>query len=131
VIIITKSIFNYRNLDDSNDDEDDEDEDDEDEDGDDGDDDNAGRGPQQHWVPRVNLCFQAEDPLAFARRHAEAHAARAAVEAQLRKQLYVDCMPVEDIPPLSTEQVWSVLRLGCGMRPTAAWLTRCTTMTSL
>lgn len=37
-----------------------------------------------YWVARVNLCFAAEDPFVFARRHAEAHAARAKAEALLR-----------------------------------------------
>ena len=57
------------------------------------------------WVARVNLCFSAEDPFVFARRHADAHASRGRAESLLRYNLYIDCMPTEDIPPLSTEQV--------------------------
>jgi hypothetical protein len=37
-----------------------------------------------YWVARINLCFVAEDPFVFARRHAEAHAARAKAESLLR-----------------------------------------------
>jgi len=59
------------------------------------------------WVPRVGLCFSAEDPFVFARRHVDAHANRARAESLLRYNLYIDCMPTEDIPPLSTEQVCS------------------------
>lgn len=61
------------------------------------------REPQ--WVPRINLCFSAEDPFVFAKRHAEAHASRSRAESLLRYNLYIDSMPMEDIPPLSTEQV--------------------------
>jgi dynein heavy chain, axonemal len=57
------------------------------------------------WVPRVTLCFSAEDPAMFARRFAAAHRARAAAESALRKALYIDCMPLEDIAPLTSEQV--------------------------
>ncbi|KAJ9531690.1 hypothetical protein QJQ45_021840, partial [Haematococcus lacustris] len=57
------------------------------------------------WVPRVNLCFAAEDPFVFAQRHAEAHASRLRAESLLRYHLYVDSMPVEDLAPLTTEQV--------------------------
>jgi dynein heavy chain len=57
------------------------------------------------WVPRINLCFAAEDPFVFARRHADAHAARRRAESLLRYNLYVDSMPMEDIPPLTSEQV--------------------------
>jgi dynein heavy chain len=63
----------------------------------------AKTGPQ--WVPRIDLCFSAEDPFVFARRHAEAHASRRRAESLLRYNLYIDSMPMEDIPPLTSEQV--------------------------
>ncbi|KAF5829735.1 dynein heavy chain, N-terminal region 2-domain-containing protein [Dunaliella salina] len=61
------------------------------------------------WVDRVDLCFSAEDPFVFARRHVDAHANRGRAESLLRYNLYIDCMPTEDIPPLSTEQVNRIL----------------------
>lgn len=62
-------------------------------------------GEVVRWVPRVALCFHAEDPFVFARRHADAHASRGRAESLLRYNLYIDCMPTEGIPLLSTEQV--------------------------
>lgn len=56
-------------------------------------------------VARVNVCFTAEDPAIFARRHVNAHASRAKAESLLRYNLFLDSMPTEDIQPLSTEQV--------------------------
>jgi hypothetical protein len=88
------------------------------------------------WVSRVDLCFTAEDPFVFARRHVDAHANRGHAESLLRYNLYIDCMPTEDIPPLSTEQVRcnNDLRLlnnlwnsvhgageGCGWRSITSW----------
>ncbi|GLI62391.1 hypothetical protein VaNZ11_005010 [Volvox africanus] len=57
------------------------------------------------WVPRVKVCFSAEDPALFARRHADAHRSRARAESLLRYNLYIDSMPTDDIPPLTNEQV--------------------------
>ncbi len=62
-------------------------------------------GDGGRWVPRVTLHFSAEDPFLFAKRYAEAHSSRARAESLLRYNLYVDSMPTEDIPPLTTEQV--------------------------
>lgn len=65
-------------------------------------------------VARVNVCFTAEDPVIFARRHIDAHASRARAESLLRYNLFLDSMPTEDIQPLSTEQVkgvWEICRL--------------------
>lgn len=56
-------------------------------------------------VPRVRLHFSAEDPFMFAKRFAEAHASRARAESLLRYSLYVDSMPVEDLLPLTSEQI--------------------------
>ncbi|KAG2485619.1 hypothetical protein HYH03_015682 [Edaphochlamys debaryana] len=57
------------------------------------------------WLPRVKVCFSAEDPALFARRHADAHRSRARAESLLRYNLYIDSMPTDDIPPLTNEQV--------------------------
>lgn len=61
------------------------------------------------WVPRVQLCFTAEDPAVYAARFAAAHAGMTAADAQLAFELCVDSMPVEDVPQLTTEQVNRVL----------------------
>eukprot|EP00899_Mesostigma_viride_P012150 jgi/Mesvir1/20936/Mv08007-RA.1 len=60
---------------------------------------------ETEWVPRVHLYFRAEDPFIFATRHAQAYKLREITEDTLRYNLYVDCMPVEDIPLLTTEQI--------------------------
>ncbi|KAG1679690.1 hypothetical protein FOA52_006209 [Chlamydomonas sp. UWO 241] len=56
-------------------------------------------------VPRVRLHFGAEDPFVFARRFTDAHASRARAESLLRYNLYVDSMPLDDLPPLTSEQI--------------------------
>ena len=61
--------------------------------------------PAAHWVPRVRVCFAAEDPFVFARRFGDAGAARDRAESMLRYSLYIDSMPIDDLPPVSTEQV--------------------------
>ncbi|WIA11828.1 hypothetical protein OEZ85_011917 [Tetradesmus obliquus] len=61
------------------------------------------------WVPRLQLCFAAEDPCVYAKRFAAAHASLAAAEVQLAYELCIDSMPVDDVPQLSTEQVNRVL----------------------
>eukprot|EP00937_MAST-01D_sp_MAST-1D-sp2_P005910 g5910.t1 len=60
-------------------------------------------------LPRVHLLFIAEDPVNFADRVAAAHAARTHALEQLRYNLYVDCMPTEDMPQWDTEQSNRVL----------------------
>ncbi|GLC56009.1 hypothetical protein PLESTB_001054700 [Pleodorina starrii] len=69
----------------------------------------GGAGPHGNrrvlWLPRVKVCFSAEDPALFARRHADAHRSRSRAESLLRYNLYVDSMPTDDIPPLTNEQV--------------------------
>ena len=63
------------------------------------------RKPAISWVPRVRLYFAAEDPFVFAKRYADASAGRARAESMLRYSLYIDSMPIEDLPPVSTDQV--------------------------
>ncbi|MEW5298367.1 MAG: hypothetical protein WDW36_001499 [Sanguina aurantia] len=69
----------------------------------------AGPTSDIQMVARVNVCFTAEDPAVFARRHVDAHASRAKAESLLRYHLFLDSMPTEDIQPLSTEQVSRML----------------------
>jgi len=60
-------------------------------------------------LPRVELCFDGEDPKDFASRVGEAHRLRAQAEALMHYRLVVDCMPVDGVPGLSAEQVTRVL----------------------
>jgi len=60
-------------------------------------------------VPRVSLCFDAEDPEIFAARVAEAHAERAAVEDKIVSDLFVDCMPTDDVPGLSEDSLGRIV----------------------
>ena len=52
---------------------------------------------------RLELCFKAEDPEKFVRRVQFAHCARIYCQSVLRRNLYVDSMPVEDLSELGTE----------------------------
>ncbi|XP_032892704.1 dynein heavy chain 1, axonemal [Amblyraja radiata] len=53
--------------------------------------------PNQFWIPRVQLMFSAEDPVAFSKRVAHAHYLRQKTEALLLYNLYIDCMPVDGL----------------------------------
>ena len=56
--------------------------------------------PGQFWIPRVRLMFAAEDPQVFAQRVAHAFYARRNVEALIRYNLYIDCMPMDGVGEL-------------------------------
>lgn len=60
-------------------------------------------------IHRLHVCFKAEDPELFSRRMAEAYATRARAEALMRYHLCIDCMPTDDVPTLTTEQVNRIL----------------------
>jgi dynein heavy chain, axonemal len=62
-------------------------------------------------VHRIQLCFRAEDPFIFTRRVAAAYAAREAAEAAIRYQLYIECMPIEELPTMEKERVSRMLAL--------------------
>eukprot|EP00878_Enallax_costatus_P016966 GHUV01017809.1.p1 GENE.GHUV01017809.1~~GHUV01017809.1.p1 ORF type:complete len:1283 (+),score=439.89 GHUV01017809.1:87-3935(+) len=61
------------------------------------------------WIPRVQLCFAAEDPALYAKRFAAACVAVSAADVQLAHELCIDSMPIDDVPQLTTEQVNRVL----------------------
>ena len=69
---------------------------------------NAETGAQK-WVPRLNLCFAGENPFDFARRVADAFGRRHEAEEVLRYNLFIDCMPTEDVPPLDQGQLSRML----------------------
>eukprot|EP01046_Picozoa_sp_COSAG06_P119942 COSAG06_NODE_67263_length_252_cov_0.830065_1_plen_77_part_01 len=54
----------------------------------------------QKWVPRLEVCFAAENPFDFARRVRDASARRREAEGVLQYILFIDSMPTEDVPPL-------------------------------
>ena len=56
--------------------------------------------PTQYWIPRVRLMFRAEDPEIFAKRVSEAFYKRRHIEALLRYNLYIDCMPMDGVGEL-------------------------------
>ena len=60
-------------------------------------------------VPRVDVCFETEDPVAFARRRRRAAAARARAAAALRRELVIDSMPHEGVAVLSPADARRVL----------------------
>ncbi|KAL8563601.1 hypothetical protein ACOMHN_019339 [Nucella lapillus] len=59
--------------------------------------------PEEAWIPRIRLRFLSEDPWQFSKRVAEAYESRKACEAGLRYNLYVDCMPTDDIEDVDEE----------------------------
>jgi dynein heavy chain len=48
-------------------------------------------------LKRLDICFKAEDPTNFADRYMKAQLSRLQAQNLLRKNLYVDCMPVEEL----------------------------------
>lgn len=65
----------------------------------------VGDAASTQLVHRVHLCFLGEDPEQFSKRMADAYASRARAESLLLYNLCIDCMPTEDVPSLSTEQI--------------------------
>ncbi|XP_048258404.1 dynein axonemal heavy chain 1-like isoform X3 [Haliotis rufescens] len=54
----------------------------------------------QFWVPRIRLMLMAEDPQIYAIRVSQAYEARKLCEAELRYNLYIDCMPMDGVGEL-------------------------------
>ncbi|XP_073388043.1 uncharacterized protein [Physcomitrium patens] len=57
------------------------------------------------WLPRIQVCFSAEDPLLFADRVVHASQARAAAKVKMRFGMYVKNMPIDDILPLDEDVI--------------------------
>ena len=72
---------------------------------------NGGLETYQAAVPRIHLCFRAEDPFIYRDRVVAAHAAREAAEAAVRHSLFIECMPTEELLPLEKERVHRMLSL--------------------
>ncbi|GMH32802.1 hypothetical protein BSKO_00636 [Bryopsis sp. KO-2023] len=59
----------------------------------------------KRWLPRVHVCFKAEDPAFFSKRVAAAYKQRRKAESLAKYNLYVDSMPMDDITPLTVETI--------------------------
>ena len=60
-------------------------------------------------LDRLQICFDAEDPVLFANRVVEAYRSRRLAEAVIKYNLYVDCMPSEELGQLDAEQISRVI----------------------
>ena len=68
-----------------------------------------GDSPLQEKRHRLQICFNAEDPRVFAQRVRAAQDAAKNAEIMIRYNLYVDCMPMDDVGSLNSEQVRRVV----------------------
>lgn len=71
----------------------------------------GGGASGSEWLPRVYVYFKTEDPNNFAQRLAAAFLARSKAEATLRYSLYVDNMPIDDVPPMAQADIDRILSL--------------------
>lgn len=60
-------------------------------------------------LERLFICFDAEDPVAYCNRLLHAVRRKKAISASIALNLYVDCMPVDNLKPLDSEQVNRIL----------------------
>lgn len=72
-------------------------------------------------LPRLDIVFAVEDPFMFAKRVAAAHKRRNDAAALMLYNLYVDCMPTEDAPSLSDEDVDHVVALAINTKQLRAF----------
>jgi len=67
--------------------------------------------PVPHQVPRIELCFDAENPVNFAARVAAAHSFRALAMVGLKYELLVDCMPAGEMAQIEKTQMQRIMTL--------------------
>ncbi|KUF99279.1 Cyclin-P3-1 [Phytophthora nicotianae] len=60
---------------------------------------------------RLDVCFKAEDPNNFADRYVAAQLARVQAQNLLRKNFYIDCMPLEELHKLGNASLGKITRL--------------------
>ena len=70
-----------------------------------------GAPPATVAVPRIRLCFRAEDPFTFADRVTAAYAYRESSLAEVRYALTIECMPTEELRTLEKERLARMLQL--------------------
>ena len=73
----------------------------------------------QYWIPRIHLCFDAEDPRVFAKRVEDAYNDRKLTEAYLRYDFYIDNMPVDGVLELDTvsfKRMLDFTKNSCGLK---------------
>ena len=68
----------------------------------------------QH-VERIHICFDAEDPVTYCARLEDAVRRRKTVGSTVSLNLYVDCMPMDNLRPLDSEQVNRILQNAINM----------------
>ena len=62
-------------------------------------------------IPRVDLCFNSEDPRAYAKRRMAAYEARRAAVRRLEYELFLDVMPTDDVPALNAASTARITEL--------------------
>ncbi|EQC40888.1 hypothetical protein SDRG_01953 [Saprolegnia diclina VS20] len=68
-------------------------------------------GQDEMPLHRCDICFKAEDPEGFVNRVHAAHLARLYAQSAIRKNIYIDCMPSDDLHKLGTENVNKIIKL--------------------
>lgn len=62
-----------------------------------------------HTLQRLFICFDSEDPVMYCNRLANTLIRKEYIKASITVNLYVDCMPVDNLKPLDAEQVGRIL----------------------
>lgn len=63
------------------------------------------------WIPRIYLKFDAEEPLRFAKRLQSALYTRHMIEESLRISYNIECMPIENSPEWSKEELDDIIEI--------------------
>jgi len=66
---------------------------------------------------RVHICFNAEDPFNFVERVVAAHRARSEAEHVILYNLFADCMPMDGLKQLDSEQVSRIVAFALNTKP--------------
>jgi hypothetical protein len=64
---------------------------------------------KHHILERIYICFDSEDPKLYCQRISEALSRRKIAQASIALNLYIDCMPIDNLKPLDSEQVTRIL----------------------
>eukprot|EP01135_Chromosphaera_perkinsii_P003004 Nk52_evm26s232 gene=Nk52_evmTU26s232 len=69
---------------------------------------------EREQLPRLFVFFNSEDPHVFAQRMVEAYESRERAEALLRYNLYIDCMPTDDLLPFDKAVLDQIIYFATG-----------------